>query len=418
MFGKAKEQQPKLEPLISTKTFKSLQDIKSGDTLANAIGKLYALMKEHIDADKEQEEIDSLFAEDIENDKKRQHEEILKAILGINRKKKNEKVIQPKKSEEPKKVEQPKAEVKKPTAEKVEKPPTPKTEPTTPKSKAEIVPQKPAAPKPSAEPAVPKAPSSTPSTMVRAVAGTAIVAGGTLGLASSVIAKEEGLPKKGKAYWDPPGQNNLVSVGYGHQIKPEEYSQGFIQAGDERVSILGNRGIDTVMTPTQAQKVLQADLPKYEKRAKDPLGSSWNKLNDNQKSALISYAYNTGSTVSLVKQGLVEAIESGDMQKASAIIKNKGIRTAGGIENKTLVERRAKEASLFLKDANTSEVPANQTTGQQLGSATVENKELKKGSSGETTIVNNTTNIVAQGGKKETLVASKVNDKPIALQGL
>ena len=57
--------------------------------------------------------------------------------------------------------------------------------------------------------------------------------GGYLGQAADFISKEEGLPKGGKAMWDPPGQNNLVSVGYGHQIQANEYKQGFIDAGGE-----------------------------------------------------------------------------------------------------------------------------------------------------------------------------------------
>lgn len=183
-----------------------------------------------------------------------------------------------------------------------------------------------------------------------AVLGGVVAAGGLMGYASKVIASHEGLPKGGKAYYDPHNQKQLVSVGFGHQIQPHEYKQGFIQAGSDQISIKGERGIDTVVSQSQAQKLLSDDLPKYEERAKKPLGDSWNKLNDNQKTALISYAYNTGSTKSLVDAGLKGAIDTGDTQAAAKIIREKGIRTAGGVESKALVKRRNEEANLFAEE--------------------------------------------------------------------
>ena len=40
-FDKANQEKPKLQPLISVKTFKSLQDIKNGDSFEEALRKLY-----------------------------------------------------------------------------------------------------------------------------------------------------------------------------------------------------------------------------------------------------------------------------------------------------------------------------------------------------------------------------------------
>ena len=154
------------------------------------------------------------------------------------------------------------------------------------------------------------------------------------------------LKKTGKvtAYWDPKNQRNLVSIGYGHQIQKEEYQQGYIMAGDEKVPIVGEKGIDTKMTMEQAKKLLNVDVPKYEERAKKPLGDSWNKLSDEQRSALVSYAYNTGSTSSLVKLGLKDAIDNGNMKAAAEIIREKGIRTANGVFDAALDKRRRREA--------------------------------------------------------------------------
>lgn len=203
------------------------------------------------------------------------------------------------------------------------------------------------------------APQATPA----AGGGGASIGGGYMAVAAKFIADHEGFPKGGKAFWDPPGQNQLVSVGFGHQIQPHEYQQGFIQAGNEQIPIKGERGIDTVLTKEQATALLAMDMPKYEKRAAAPLGEAWSKLSDNQKAALISYAYNTGSTASLVKQGLKDAIMSGDMKTAASIIADKGVRTAGGKVLGGLVKRRAEEAALFASTA------VNPTTNPTIAGA-------------------------------------------------
>lgn len=232
------------------------------------------------------------------------------------------------------------------------------------------------------------------------------VGGGLAKTASAVISKEEGLPRGGKAYWDPPNQRKLVSIGYGHQIKPEEYKQGFIQAGDESVPIRGDQGIDTVMTPAQSQKLLELDIPKYVNRAGKPLGDSWQKLDDVQKASLTSYAYNVGSTESLAKAGIKEPINQGDTQGAAQIIRDRGIRTAGGTVNAVLVKRRAKEAAIFAMGETKSPGTATAQEGQKPKTSNVatlsqENKNLKDDVSAEkktqvAVLNNNNTQIVSQ----------------------
>lgn len=283
--------------------------------------------------------------------------------------------------------------------------PTAPSAPPTPPAKAPTTtPVKPTTPAPSAT----KIPSPT------AITGV-IAAGGLAALSSSVIAKEEGLPKGGKAYWDPPGQSNLVSIGYGHQIRADEYKQGFIQAGDEQVPIKGEKGIDTVMTPSQAKKLLQIDVPKYEQRAKKPLGDSWNKLNDNQKAALTSYAYNTGSTESLVKAGLKEAIDSDNMKEAARIIREKGIKTAQGKYLKALDTRRQKEAALF-ESVTTEKTPTpigvpNIQTGAVIDNSSKENKQLKDTlKEKQTPIVTNTSLITPEESEEQETIPDKVVD--------
>jgi GH24 family phage-related lysozyme (muramidase) len=293
------------------------------------------------------------------------------------------------------------------------------------KKKAEPVKEKPAKAPKKAEPA-PKAPETTTPTKQSAIkevipnAQKLVMAGSLLAMASSVIAKEEGLPKKGKAYWDPPNQKKLVSIGYGHQIKDFEYTQGYISAGDEKVPLKGDRGIDTVMTAEQSKKLLEIDAPKYEKAAKTPLGDSWEKLSEQQKSALISYAYNVGSTNSLVKNGLKDAIDSGNMKLAAQIIREKGIRTANGVFNETLDKRRRKEADLFESGIQINpvvNVPSSNTTGIKIDQSSQENKDLKDQmvkNKITNTVNNQSTNV--QQGSQTPVPQQKVDDRPPILR--
>jgi GH24 family phage-related lysozyme (muramidase) len=194
--------------------------------------------------------------------------------------------------------------------------------------------------------------------VIRAPAGGAYIA-----VARQFIQKEEALPRGGKAYWDPNEKAQLVSIGYGHQIKDNEYAQGFIQAGAEQIKIVGNRGINTVLTTNQAGALLEMDLPKYAAAASGPLGNAWTQLNDNQKAALLDYAYNVGSTRSLVSNGIREAILKGDFTAASQIISQKGVRTAKGLGVlPALVKRREAEGALFASGVtNTNSEPQTQT---------------------------------------------------------
>ena len=197
-------------------------------------------------------------------------------------------------------------------------------------------------------------------TSVAAVGG-ALVATGTMGKAAAFIAGQEGLPKGGKAMMDV----GHPAIGYGHDFTAQELKQGFIVAGGQKIPLVGPNGMGTVINKDQATALLQSDLPKYQARAAKPLGDAWGKLDDSQKAALISYAYNTGSTVSLVKKGLKDAIVAGDMSKAADIIRN-GIATAGGVVLPGLQRRRSLEASLFSAGGAVQNVKAG---AKQVGAA-------------------------------------------------
>jgi len=99
-------------------------------------------------------------------------------------------------------------------------------------------------------------------------------------------------------------------------------------------------------TPEAAKQVLIYQIQNdYEKRVISGIGqSNFDKLNDNQKAALISFAYNVGSITSPI----VTAIKQGKLEEAATQIQN-GPRTGqqSGF-SKGLVIRREQEAALFL----------------------------------------------------------------------
>ena len=168
----------------------------------------------------------------------------------------------------------------------------------------------------------------------------------------------EGFAKK--AYLDPPGNNkNQYSVGYGHLIQPHEVKQGFITVGDgKKITVKGPGGADTTVTEAEAKALLNSDLPKYEAIASKGIGAdAWAKLNQDQRNALTSLAYNggQGQINYLVKNGLREAILKGDMENASKIIYEKGYKMSGGKLLAGLDTRRLKEATLFA--GATSDLP-------------------------------------------------------------
>ena len=72
---------------------------------------------------------------------------------------------------------------------------------------------------------------------------------------------------------------------------------------------------------------------------------SWNGLNDNQRAALVSYAYNVGNI-----NKLVSSIKAKDFIKTATLIKEGPITAAGKVEE-GLRLRREQEAALFSKPA-------------------------------------------------------------------
>lgn len=128
---------------------------------------------------------------------------------------------------------------------------------------------------------------------------------------------------RSKAYPDPPGSGKY-SIGYGHQIRP----------GD-------GLSWDSILTESKGYSLLSDDV----QTAVDCVYSSVQvPLNNNQKAALISLAYNIGCA-GFQGSTLLRVLNTGDYETASAEF-SRWIYS-GGVINETLVSRRAQEQSLF-----------------------------------------------------------------------
>lgn len=145
---------------------------------------------------------------------------------------------------------------------------------------------------------------------------------------------------------------NRLAIGYGHNITDAEIKAGQIDLGNgEFIKVSGEGGKDTTVTREQANKLFSKDIKQYENIVIRAIGQeAYNKLSQNQRTAILSYVYNTGR----VPAGFAEAIKTGNYANAAASIRG-GIATASGekdpekrkqIEN-SLKKRRKEEGDLF-----------------------------------------------------------------------
>lgn len=134
------------------------------------------------------------------------------------------------------------------------------------------------------------------------------------------------------------------AIGYGHNITDAEIKSGQIDLGNgEFIKVSGDRGRTTTATREQANKLYSKDIAKFERVVIRAIGQeAYDKLSQNQKTAILSYAYNTGK----VPDGFAKAIKDGNLAQAAASIRN-GIATSGGVPLRGLKNRRAEEAKLF-----------------------------------------------------------------------
>ena len=145
---------------------------------------------------------------------------------------------------------------------------------------------------------------------------------------------------------------NRLAIGYGHNITDAEIKAGQIDLGNgEFIKVSGEGGKDTRVTREQANKLFSKDIKQYEAIVIRAIGQeAYNKLSQNQRTAILSYVYNTGK----VPAGFAEAIKAGNFANAATSIRN-GIATASGepdpVRRKQLEAglkiRRKKEGDLF-----------------------------------------------------------------------
>jgi GH24 family phage-related lysozyme (muramidase) len=133
--------------------------------------------------------------------------------------------------------------------------------------------------------------------------------------------------------------------------KPDE---GTLRAGygtDKIVTIDGivkSVGIDTVFTKEDAKRTLVYQIKNtFSTKIISQIGKqNWERLNDKQKAALVSYAYNAGS----LRSNLVAAIKNNAPNQivANAIIAGPTTGKQSGRVYPVLIQRRKEEAALYL----------------------------------------------------------------------
>jgi GH24 family phage-related lysozyme (muramidase) len=179
------------------------------------------------------------------------------------------------------------------------------------------------------------------------------------------IGKAEGFSQTrgAKAYLDPDrNTKNQYSVGYGHLITEADITRGYLLLENNgRVPVLGVGGKDTVITEPQARSLFNRDAGYYLSQTANTVGATtFNKLTDKQKTALVSYTYNAGAGSTqrgtgfagfYNRYGFKEALTTGNFVLAGEILRDKGVRTADGVINQTLVRRRKQEGELLAGQA-------------------------------------------------------------------
>lgn len=147
--------------------------------------------------------------------------------------------------------------------------------------------------------------------------------GGYINKALSLVSGLEGFSSR--AYADPPGQTELYSIGYGHQINGT------------------NDGLSTssVISEEQGLQLLSSDIAWADECVQSSVDVP---LNDNQRAALISLAYNIGCP-NFSGSTLVKILNQGDYAGASDQFQV--WRKAGGVVNAGLVARRQTETEVF-----------------------------------------------------------------------
>jgi GH24 family phage-related lysozyme (muramidase) len=151
-----------------------------------------------------------------------------------------------------------------------------------------------------------------------------------LSIAFQFIAAKEGFEPVGKF------DINRFRGGYGSDVK--------VQANGEVISVTST----TTFTREDGERTLKYNLTRFQRGVIDQIGqNNWDRLNDRQKAALVSYAYNAGAGA-LATWNIKKAILANAPASQIAQFIATGPITAGGEILNALKTRRAEEAKLFL----------------------------------------------------------------------
>ena len=190
--------------------------------------------------------------------------------------------------------------------------------------------------------------------------------------AATFITGKEGFASK--AYRD----TNRVAVGYGHNFTDSELKAGEIDLGNgNKIKISGQGGADTTVTQDQAKLLFNKDIKKYESIVTGAIGQeAYNKLSENQKTAILSYVYNTGS----IPKGFVESIKAGNYASAATSIRN-GTSTVNPNKVKNWSDEKLKKVNESLKKRRSEEAdlfsPENSEKGSIAGDTNKTRDDIK-----------------------------------------
>lgn len=113
------------------------------------------------------------------------------------------------------------------------------------------------------------------------------------------------------------------------------------------------------ITKEDAVKQMVADLSKFAAMVDAAIGGV--QINENQRNALISYVYNTGSTDGNAKtRAIFDAVKQRKSDEDISNLIAGGVNTVNGVPNNGLTNRRAAEAKLYLR-------PVDRSTGTADG---------------------------------------------------
>ena len=413
----------------------AVNGVSSGNALIDALTSLYELIKNNLDSEKKQKEIQKNFEEEklVEADRAAKTKE--KDIKDIEKAKKKPKIEKIK--EEP--VEKAKAEKVKPEAAKAEAAKAPKPEAAkAPKPEAAKVPKAepvkpPSVPKPSAEAVKPPAPSAvTPktTTMAKAAAKVSpVMIGGSKGLVLGALVAA-GYSKSAQA-------NIMANVEKESNFNPRSEE---IPKPEKIFSMFGPPGVKggqpengknkvRFQTLQEAQDIVAAGPEAYFNKVYDGrMGNT--SPGDGYKYRGRGFIQITGKDMynrigKIIGEDLVGNPDSANKPEIAAKIipaffqlklKERKLNTedyndinvvntvVGSADTKSR-EQRKTLAAAYANELN---------SGSQLAAASTENKDLKaqQKQAQAPVIVNNTTNNVKQGDNKTVATGGTINDDP------